>query len=641
MKPFRRWSAWLSAMVGLLRLAAQTNPPVELPEGAAFLKADILGIFAHPDDETGAATTLATYALQQGKSIAIVYCTRGEGGGNAVGTQSGTALGILREAELRSALSRLGVRSAWFLDAEDFAYTEDLRISLERWDHLDRLQRLVRLVRALRPEVIVTQDPAPRPGQHGNHQAAGVMALEAFDAAADPNRFPDQVTHEGLSPWRPRKLYWSGARGTGTIVTPAATLPDGRVLIDVVASALSAHRSQGFGRISPAPWMRAPQSWILVKSAVPFEAGETNFFRGLPLAEPVPDRLLADGDDPASADLQLRFRSRPAVETYFQVCREQRIQHAAESFSADLPVVAGEASDVGLWVANPSANAGNADVHLTVPPGWQVTSDFHMRFSPARTNIHRIWITPPREGLQDGDVSLTARVDGRELHAAARLHPVPHLRIPAVPAPLLADAPEDDAAWLAVASHEIPSTHVWEGTVRDSSDSSASFRVAHDLENLYFEVRVHDDQVVSNLAPQDIRAHWRTDSVELCIDPAVASPHTLRCFKLGIVPFDTAGHVGAARDADARPGPVAETSPGTRLFSWRTPEGYGIRAIIPKSEAGIAPEGQPRIGLNVLVYDADQPGARVGDNVGKSRIAWAPRSGVQGRPEDWGRADLR
>ena len=196
MIPMRRWFAWLSVGMVLGRLAAQTNASVELPAGAEFLKTDILGIFAHPDDETGAATTLAYYALQQGKSVAAVYCTRGEGGGNAVGTQSGPALGILREAELRSALARLGVRSAWFLDAEDFAYTEDLRISLEKWDHLERLQRLVRLVRSLRPEVILTQDPAPRPGQHGNHQAAGVLALEAFDAAADPDRFPDQISRE-------------------------------------------------------------------------------------------------------------------------------------------------------------------------------------------------------------------------------------------------------------------------------------------------------------------------------------------------------------------------------------------------------------------------------------------------------------
>lgn len=641
MSPIRRYLALLSAGIGLLRLAAQSNPAVELPEGAAFLKADILGVFAHPDDETGAATTLAWYALQKGKSVAAVYCTRGEGGGNAVGTQSGTALGILRESELRLALSRLGVRSAWFLDAEDFAYTEDLRISLEKWDHLERLQRLVRLVRSLRPEVILTQDPAPRPGQHGNHQAAGVLAIEAFDAAADPNRFPDQLSREGLSLWRPRKLYWSDARGTGTVITPDATLANGRQLVDVVASALSAHRSQGFGRFTPAHWMRAPQSWILVKSAVPFLDGETDFFRGLPISDPAPDRLLADGDEPQATELDLRFRSRPAVETYFQVCREQKIQHAAQAFSADLPVVAGEASDVGLWVANPTSKAGNADVRVTVPPGWQVTSDFAMRFSPGRTNIHRIWITPPREGLIDGDVSLTARVEGHELHATARLHPVPRLNIPTVPVPLSVDAAENDPAWRAVPSHEISSTNVWEGTVRDAADSSAAFRVAHDAENLYFEIQVRDNQVVSNLAPRDIRAHWRTDSVELCIDPAVASPHTLHCFKLGIVPFDTSGHVGAARDADALPGPVAETSPGTRLFSWKTPTGYAIRAVIPLNEAGVAPGDRQRIGLNVIVYDADQAGAKVGDNVGKSRIAWAPRSGVQGRPEDWGRADLR
>src|SRR5437763_185007 len=75
-------------------------------QGAELLKTDIMGIFAHPDDETGIAATLAAYALGKGKVVANVYCTRGEGGGNMVGTQWGASLGILREAELRDCLGR-------------------------------------------------------------------------------------------------------------------------------------------------------------------------------------------------------------------------------------------------------------------------------------------------------------------------------------------------------------------------------------------------------------------------------------------------------------------------------------------------------------------------------------------------------
>lgn len=639
MQHFRRWStAWFGCLLGCHFFCAAE--PGTAPVGAALLKTDILLVLAHPDDETGAVSTIAQYALNRNARISAVYCTRGEGGGNAVGTQFGPALGILREAELREALAKLGVRSAYFLDAEDFAYTEDLRISLERWDHLERLKRLVRLVRALQPEVILTQDPAPRPGQHGNHQAAGVMALEAFDAAADPQRFPEQWTHEGLTLWRPRKLYWSGPAGTGATISGPELLADGRPIAGVIASALASHRSQGFGRFTPSPWMWAPQSWTLVKSVVPFSTVETNFFRGLPVAEDAPDRLLAPGDDTPPQGLNLRFRARSAVEDYLQVCQEQRIQHATQLFAADIPVVAGEASPVNLWVQNPESRGLNAEIHLSAPTGWELATNLHMRFSPSRTNLNTFWVTAPAGKLADENLDLLARVEGRELRTSVRLHPVPHLIIPHTQAPLPFDAVDANAAWSALPAQTIAFTHVWEGKVRDAADSSAVFRVAHDATNFYFEIRVRDDSVVSNLSPSDIRGHWRTDSVELCIDPHPGSSHTLGCFKLGIVPFDSTGHVGGARDADANPGPAHETCPGTRLISWKTDDGYAVRASIPRMEAGIPDGDQTRIGFNVLVYDADQTGAAIGDNLNKSRIAWSPRSGVQGRPEDWGRADL-
>ena len=175
--------------------------------GAELLKTDILGVFAHPDDETGVAATLATYGLGKSNVVANVYCTRGEGGGNMVGTQWGQSLGVLREAELRDCLTRLGVRYCYFLDQEDFFYTESVAATLQKWGKEETLRRLVRLVRALRPEVIITMNPAPTPGQHGHHQAAAVLATEAFDAAADPGRFPEQVSKEGLSAWQVRKLY--------------------------------------------------------------------------------------------------------------------------------------------------------------------------------------------------------------------------------------------------------------------------------------------------------------------------------------------------------------------------------------------------------------------------------------------------
>src|ERR1051326_7452710 len=102
-------------------------------QGAELLKTDIMGVFAHPDDETGMGATLCYYALGRTNVVATVYCTRGEGGGNMVGTQAGPALAILREAELRQSLSELGIGYCYFLDQLDWAYTESLAATLRKW----------------------------------------------------------------------------------------------------------------------------------------------------------------------------------------------------------------------------------------------------------------------------------------------------------------------------------------------------------------------------------------------------------------------------------------------------------------------------------------------------------------------------
>src|SRR5206468_10252452 len=129
------------------------------------------------------------------------------------------------------------------------------------------LERLVRLVRALRPEVIVTLNPAPTPGQHGHHQAAGVLATEAFSAAADPKRFPVQSEKEGLLVWQPRKLFFGGSKGEIITTIPInEPLPNGKTPGQLAAQALSHHRSQAFGNLANSPFMERPQKFLLVKS---------------------------------------------------------------------------------------------------------------------------------------------------------------------------------------------------------------------------------------------------------------------------------------------------------------------------------------------------------------------------------------
>jgi hypothetical protein len=151
---------------------------------------------------------------------------------------------------------------------------------------------------------------------------------------------------------------------------------------------------------------------------------------------------------------------------------------------------------------------------------------------------------------------------------------------------------------------------------------------------------VMDDLVVSNLAPDDIRGHWRSDSVEVCIDPTGEAEHTFGSYKLGIVPFDRSGVVRGVRDADAKPGALERVSLGTRLASQRLPDGYLVRARIPWTEVGVDVAKVRTLGFNVLVYDGDKVDAAPGENINRARLGWSPRAGVQGRPEDWGRVTV-
>src|ERR1700722_2585530 len=193
---------------------AQTATPLRAPD--ARYKVDILLVVAHPDDE-GAATANVTRAQDEGKRIAVVYGTRGSSGGNEVGTEQATALGAIREIEARRALATLGIADVWFLGGSDTA-SQDVLQSLANWNHGAALEHLVRLMRLTRPEVVLTFLPGTFIGEdHGDHQAAGVLATEAFDLAGGPTAFPNQVAEplrrlepylEGLRPWQPKKIYY-------------------------------------------------------------------------------------------------------------------------------------------------------------------------------------------------------------------------------------------------------------------------------------------------------------------------------------------------------------------------------------------------------------------------------------------------
>jgi LmbE family N-acetylglucosaminyl deacetylase len=187
-----------------------------LPKADERYKADILLVVAHPDDE-GAATPYLARALDEHKRVAVVYGTRGSSGANEAGAEQAAALGAVREIEARNALTTLGITDVWFLGGKDTA-SQNVLQSLANWDHGESLEQLVRLVRLTRPEVILTFLPGTFIGEdHGDHQASGLLATEAFDMAGDPVAFPEQVAGptkrlepylENLRPWQTKKIYY-------------------------------------------------------------------------------------------------------------------------------------------------------------------------------------------------------------------------------------------------------------------------------------------------------------------------------------------------------------------------------------------------------------------------------------------------
>jgi LmbE family N-acetylglucosaminyl deacetylase len=196
------------------RLSAQASKA--LPQPDERYKADILLVVAHPDDE-GAATPYLARALDEGKRVAVAYGTRGSSGANEAGAEQAAALGDIREIEARRALTTLGIANVWFLGGQDTA-SQNVLQSLANWGHGATLERLVRIVRLTQPEIILTFLPGTFIGEdHGDHQASGVLATEAFDLAGDPSIFSEQVAapmrrlepyFENLRPWQTKKIYY-------------------------------------------------------------------------------------------------------------------------------------------------------------------------------------------------------------------------------------------------------------------------------------------------------------------------------------------------------------------------------------------------------------------------------------------------
>jgi len=364
------------------------NPPPD-----ERFKADILLIVAHPDDETAIGPYLARAIYDEHKRVAVIFGTRGNGGGNSVGMEQAAALGSIREIEGRRALASMGVLNVWFLDGPDTPSQDVLR-SLETWNHGNALWQTVRIVRLTRPEVILTWLPLYSAGEnHGDHQAAGVIATEAFDLAGDPTVFAEQISAprdrsdmgnltEGLRTWQAKKLYYFSDASHFEFLDKAGpkygskdTSPSrGKSYARLATEEMSLHLTQGdSGQVAKAALEKddykvfeEPVRLVLGKSHVPGGI-EADVFQGVEAAPiafaPAPGYRPGD-----AAGLSAELGGPWAFYTRFwQAHGTERLQKLLQP---EVNVSAARQLALPILIHNRTPEDREVSVTVTLPKGW-------------------------------------------------------------------------------------------------------------------------------------------------------------------------------------------------------------------------------------------------------------------------------
>ncbi|WP_188195992.1 sugar-binding protein [Nonomuraea sp. SYSU D8015] len=783
-------------MAALLMLGPAVPATAEAEAAAAPVDLDALFVGAHPDDEASTLSTLGQWKEDHDVRTGVVTVTRGEGGGNAVGPEEGPALGLLREAEERTAVAKAGVREVFNLDDVDFYYTVSAPLTDQVWGG-DTLEKVVRVVRQTRPEILLTMDPAPTPGNHGNHQEAARLAIEAFYAAADPKAFPEQITREGLRPFAPARLLTGGGRGTSRTgpscassfqpANPAQNVygvwsgrtsaaQGGRTWAAIERDAQRTYASQGwavFPDVPSDPNQLGCDFFTQVDARVPFPepggpaaAAPTAILDGaltrasgaVPLGtqlglrtgtfdvragtaftvdvtatarEPlghssvalrVPDGWTVKGSGDlgrvaagkrASATFTVTpaagaaGRTRigavlttergrgytdrqveagppvrggqellPQVAQYEKWVADVGVPQLRGLVTPVLTLPSGGSRQVGVVVTNVSDTTRSGTVRVDLPAGFAAdrTEAAYGDLAPGASATVPFTVTNTDTSLktsnEGGDYVYTVTVDG-----TVTGRPALEL-VPATAIPRAATAPAVDGDDAEYPGPALALSRRWEGAACSSAaDCSGTARLAWHDDTLYVAVRVKDDVLGTPLAASDCKRHWRTDAVEITLDPRGTSENTSTTFKVAVLPVtadsdvagsaadsdvagsaadsdvagsaadsDVAGSAAdsdvagsatpgppcALRDADNRQGPAT----GVRIASKPASGEYTVELAIPLEQlpGTVDPE---HLGLNILVYDSDTQ-----DKTGQTRIGWSTWGGVQGDPYRWGIATL-
>ncbi len=380
----------------------------------------LLVIAAHPDDED---TSLLTWVARGvGGEAAYLSLSRGDGGQNLIGPELGVGLGLLRSRELESARRIDGARQ-FFSRAYDFGYTRSLDETLGRWPKEILLEDTLRVIRRFKPQVVVAVFPPTAAAGHGQHQASGLVAEEAFQLSADPGAFP-QLDAEGLSPWKVSSFYrgaWWDPEAAN-VELPLGTIEPftGRSILQLALASRSQHRCQDMGSLQPLGDATGRLIWIggagqpdSSKSSTPFAGIDT---RLAAIAELLPEgerRREIGSRLEKVAEIAVAARQRlgagdpgQAVEPLLEIVRLLRaiVHDLAEAGGPEAPVrelIAEKLEIASIGLANAAQVAVDAVTEReTVVPG-------------ATLDVRSMFWNAGGQPIEDLDVTVLSPVEWR------------------------------------------------------------------------------------------------------------------------------------------------------------------------------------------------------------------------------------
>lgn len=320
----RPWLVFALLLLALGATSAAAQPAGLQPADSLV----VMNLAAHPDDEDG--STLAYYRKAKNAAAYSVIFTRGEGGQNEIGPELYEELGAIRTEETERAARRLGTQ-VYFLNFDDFGYSKEASEAFARWGGRDEVtSRLVYLIRKLKPDVLFTNHDTVTVGpgrQHGQHQAVGVAAYDAFALAADSSYHAEQLDEPGVDLWQPKRLFlrrWRGSPGEGEVAVPVGDVyaAEGRTYAEIAAEAIGEHASQGMDQFARYVRNLSENRFTLLRSSEPGAgAGGTSLppdglAAGLPpngAARPSLDYLIDAGRVPSLPAGTLRLDDSTAV----------------------------------------------------------------------------------------------------------------------------------------------------------------------------------------------------------------------------------------------------------------------------------------------------------------------------------------